>query len=90
MIDTLTIGHTHTISSTVPSDSTIPTCDNEFAKNEVDLATCLNVSFELRDGQVGVRFEDSASNASGWTSVVGRRKKRPRLPPHVLRRFHPL
>ena len=31
--------------------------------------------------------------ASGWTPVVGRRKKRPQLPPYILRRFlpnHPL
>ena len=83
------LGSSNSSSSTAPSDSSILTCDNEFAKNEVDLATCLNVSFELRDGQAGVRFEDSASNTSGWTPVVGRRKKRPRLPPHVLRRFPP-
>ena len=58
------------------------------SENGVDLTACSNVNFELRDGQAGVRFEDS-SNTSGWTPVVGRRKKRPQLPPCVLRRFPP-
>ena len=68
-----------------PTDSALSTFESE---NEVDLTSCSNVNFELRDGQVGVRFEDS-SNTSGWTPVVGRRKKRPHLPPYVLRRFPP-
>ena len=60
--------------------------------NNVDLTTCSEVQFELRDGVPGVCYQDTA-NTAGWTPVIGRRTKRTQLPSYVLRRFpadHPL
>ena len=56
--------------------------------NNVDLTICSKVQFELRDGVPGVSYQDT-ENTAGWTPVSGRRRKRPQLPPYVLRRFPP-
>ena len=68
--------------SPVPIDSSPPTSEPE--DEPVDLTTCLNVSFELRDGQ----YKDS-NHTTSWTPVVGRQKKQPQLPPYILCRFPP-
>ena len=56
--------------------------------NNVDLTTCSEVQFELRDGVPGVCYQDT-ENTAGWTSVFGRRRKRPQVPSYVLCRFPP-
>ena len=55
---------------------------------DVDLTTCSEVQFELRDGVPGVCYQDT-ENTAGWTPVISRRRKRPQLPSYVLRRFPP-
>ena len=56
--------------------------------DSIDLTSCCNVNFEMRDGCPGVRYQDS-DDMAGWTPVVGRRRKKKRLPDFVLRRFPP-
>ena len=51
--------------------------------------SCSNVNFEMRDGCPGVRYQDPDDNEAGWTPVVGRRRRKKRLPDFVLRRFLP-
>ena len=48
----------------------------------VDLTICSKVQFEMRDGE-------DTENTAGWTPVIGRCRKKPQLPPYVLRRFPP-
>ena len=55
---------------------------------DVDLTTCSEVQFELRDGVPGVCYQDT-ENTAGWTPVISRRRKRPQLPSYVLHRFPP-
>ena len=74
-------------SSTVDSKSQSPTSADELG-DSIDLTSCCNVNFEMRDGCPGVRYQDS-DNVAGWTPVVGRRRKKKRLPDFVLHRFPP-
>ena len=55
----------------------------------VDLTSCSNVNFEMRDGCPGVQYQDPDDNEAEWTPVVGRRRRKKRLPDFVLRRFSP-
>ena len=57
--------------------------------DSVDLTSCSNVNFEIRDGCPGVRYQDPDDNKAGWTPVVDRRRRKKRLPDFVLRRFSP-
>ena len=56
--------------------------------NNVDLTTCSEVQFESRDGVPGVCYQDT-ENTAGWTSAIGRHRKRPQLPSYALCRFPP-
>ena len=42
---------------------------------EVDLTSCLDVSYERRNGEHGVKFADGDQGEEGWTRVVGRRRR---------------
>ena len=42
----------------------------------VDLKTCYDVQYEVRDGVHGVSYHFSSDEGMGWTLVVGRRQKR--------------
>ena len=76
-------------SESTPDVDPLPPSNSE-SDNSIDLTTCSNVSFETRDGHPGVRFTaEKSDKTSEWTPVVGRRKKRPQIPPFVLRRFPP-
>ena len=56
----------------------------------VDLNTCSDVQYKVRDGVHGVSYHFSRSDEStGWTPVVGRRQKRKAVPDFVRRRFPP-
>ena len=74
-------------SSTVDSKTQSPTSADELG-DTIDLTSCCNVNFEMRDGCPGVRYQDS-DNVAGSTPVVGRQRKQKRLPDFVLRRFPP-
>ena len=54
----------------------------------VDLQNCDEVTYEKKDHVHGVSYIDENGSA-GWTPVVGRKKKRCRLPEVFLRRFPP-
>ena len=58
-------------------------------QSEIDLLACTNVIYEKRGNVHGVSYQCDSTNKSGWTPVVGRRKKKTPLPEHVLRRFPP-
>ena len=53
---------------------------------EVNLVSCANVCYEKKDGTHGVSYLDS-SNQTGWTPVVGKRRKKTSVPQYMLRRF---
>ena len=55
----------------------------------VDLKTCSDVQYEVRDGVHGVSYHFSSDEGTGWTPVVGRRQKRKAVPDFVRRRFPP-
>ena len=55
----------------------------------VDLQTCSDVQYEVRDGVHGVSYLFSSDEGTGWTPVVGRRQKRKAVPDFVRRRFPP-
>ena len=74
-------------SNSTDGDPSSPTSESD-ESNDVDLTTCSNVNYESRNGLPGVCYKDLGTTSS-WTPVVGRRKKRPQLPPHILRRFPP-
>ena len=75
--------------ATSASSGSSPSVDGSVSSaNSVDLTACSNVHFESRDGLPGVCYKDTENTAS-WTPVIGRRKKRPRLPAYVLRKFPP-
>ena len=76
-------------SESAPGVDLLPPSNSE-SDDSIDLTTCSNVSFETRDSHPGVRFTAEKSDKTPeWTPVVGRRKKRPQIPPFVLRRFPP-
>ena len=54
----------------------------------VDLTSCSDVQYEVRDGVHGVSYSFS-NDESSWTPVVGRRQKRRPVPDFVQRRFPP-
>jgi len=54
----------------------------------VDLQNCDEVTYEKKDHVLGVSYIDENGSA-GWTPVVGRKKKRCRLPEVFLHRFPP-
>lgn len=74
--------------STADSQSPASSDESGAMSNGVDLTTCSNVDFEIRDGCPGVSYHDP-ENVAGWTPVVGRRRRRRELPDFVLRRFPP-
>ena len=78
--------------SAVPGNS-LSSSNSEFESESVsvNLTTCSNVSFEARDGHSGVRYTSNSDEIPGWTPVIGRRRKRPQLPPFcvTVRRFPP-
>ena len=41
----------------------------------MDLTSCVNVSYERRNGEHGVNFADGNQGEEGWTRVVGRRRR---------------
>ena len=55
----------------------------------IGLTSCSNVNFEMSDGCPGVRYLDPDDNEAGWTPVVGRRRRKKRLPDFMLCRFPP-
>ena len=57
----------------------------------VDLASCSEIQYEVKDGIHGVAYSLN-DGESGWTPVVGKKKKR-RVPDYIRRRFlldHPI
>ena len=74
--------------SEADSKSQSPISSDELAG--IDLTSCSNVNFEIKDGCPGLNYQDT-ENVAGRTPVVGRRKKRKisKLPEYVLRRFPP-
>ena len=53
-----------------------------------DLTDCKDISYEMKGQLHGVSYTVDESGATGWTPVVGRKKKR-RLPEGFLRRLPP-
>ena len=53
----------------------------------MDLATCSEVQYEVKDGIHGVSY-NYCDGESGWTPVVGRKKRR-RVPDYIKRIFSP-
>ena len=72
--------------STADSQSPASTDESGATSDGVDLTTCSNMDFEIRDGCPGVSYHDP-ENVAGWTPVVGRQRRE--LPDFVLRRFPP-
>ena len=73
--------------STADSQSPASSDESGAMSNGVDLTTCSNVDFEIRDGCPGVSYHDP-DNVAGWTPVVGRWRRE--LPDFVLCIFpHP-
>ena len=56
-------------------------------KTILNLETCSEVQYESRDGVHGVSYHDAEEGEQGWTPVVGKQKKRGRVPCFVRRRF---
>ena len=56
-------------------------------KTILNLETCTEVQYESRDGVHGVSYHVAEEGEQGWTPVVGKRKKRGRVPCFVRRRF---
>ena len=73
--------------STAEAEWLSPASTDESATSEgIDLTTCSNVDFEIRDGCPVVSYHDP-ENVAGWTPVVGRRRRK--LSDFVLHRFPP-
>lgn len=76
------------VMTSTPDDPLPPV--SAMSETPIDLATCSNINFEVRDGQPGVCYTANTGESSEWTPVVGRRRKRPRPPPAVCcAGFHP-
>ena len=76
----------------LPSETTRETSlsiSGSDSESGIDLLACTNVIYEKRGDIHGVSYQCDSINKSGWTPVVGRRKKKTPLPEHVLRRFPP-
>ena len=57
----------------------------------LDLASCNDINYEVRNGVHGVSYCQGASKEAGWTPVVGKKRKRKNapIPNFVRRRFPP-
>ena len=68
-----------------------PVQSNETASpgSVVDLATCNDVNYEVRDGVHGVSYREAKSKETNWTPVVAKRKKKHSVPFYVHCRFPP-
>ena len=71
------------------SEDASPVSQSSASSSPFGLTDCKDVSYELRGQLHGVSYTvDDESGATGWTPVVGRKKKR-RLPEGFLRRLPP-